>query len=167
MRIAEVEVYKFEELSEEVKNKVIEAFREKEDTPFLYDDLHESLVYDLKENKIHVRDTNDLKMYYSLGYSQGDGLCFVGRFKWKNYYITIEHSSHYYHEYSTSIYITTNYGNDAKEEVYEEFKELYYSICVKLKKYGYDYIEDATSDESIKENIKVNEYEFYKNGEIF
>lgn len=68
-------LYKFEELSKEAKERAIEQWREKgydfddNDAQFLTEDFKEIL----KERGFY-----DPKVYWSLGYCQGDGVCFEG-----------------------------------------------------------------------------------------
>lgn len=163
-----INVYNYEELDEKAKENVLKYFREQEDFYYLEEDLKEYLKQLLEENKIKV--IQDLKLFYSLSYCQGDGACFIGLFNWKGYEILIKHNSHYYHERSTDIYIykLDKDGNEkeATEKTYDSFKELYYSICRKIEKSGYEEIEYRQSEESIKELIEMNEYTFRENGEI-
>jgi len=63
--------YKFSELSEDAKNKAAQQYLEYErQTEFFSDDL----VYELNEKY----GLSDFKPYYSISYSQGDGLCMEG-----------------------------------------------------------------------------------------
>ena len=52
------------------------------------------------------------------------------------------------------------------DEAYNEFNELYDNICKKLERWGYEYIDDMTSEQSILEMIEANEYEFTSDGDI-
>lgn len=176
MRIEKIPIYKFDELSDEVKDKVITKFREGNDFPFLSDDLEEELKSLLEENKIEVLD--GLKLYYSLSYSQGDGVCFVGNFKYGKCRISIEHKSNYVHYKSVNISIELYDDIDEEEneiylspkehdDVLDEFKSIYKTICNKIEKDGYSIIENENTEEAIKDVIECNEYEFYKNGAIF
>ncbi len=80
MKTIEIKVYRFDELSETAKEKAIELWYENEDYPFLSEDIL-SFISD--------NDTffSNVKLQYSLGYCQGDGLSFSGSFdfvKWVN-----------------------------------------------------------------------------------
>lgn len=161
-------VYKFNELSDEAKEKALEKQREfeGEDMPFLTEDMQDHLTEVLlPEHKIKYEKSN-LRIYYSLSYSQGDGAMFEGTFKWRGYDVAVEQSGHYSHYNSKSINIETRHGNDASKKVYEEFNEIYVEICQKLEKYGYDEIEYRLKDETLIETIEANEYEFYEDGRI-
>lgn len=46
----------------------------------------------------------------------------------------------------------------------EIIKNTYRTICSKLMREGYDYIEHATSEETIRENLKANNIHFTANG---
>ena len=92
---------------------------------------------------------------------------FFGRYKWKNYNVFIEHQGHYYHSNSKNIVIETIHGNEAKEEVYKAFEEVYKKICDTQEKQGYSEIEHEDSEDNIKELFEMNEYEFYEDGKRF
>jgi len=156
-------VYKFEELSEDVQEKVLDKFRESEDFPFLSDDLNTELEELLKENKITYDDMP--KLFYSLNYCQGDGAMFEGVVYWKSYTAVIRQSGHYYHYNSKSISLySTKTDKEASEKVEEEFNSLYVDICKELEKYGYEQIDYMLSEKAIRETIDANEYEFTENG---
>lgn len=167
-----INVYEFEELKPDVQEKVIYDFRGQNEYSFLSDDLNYQLMKLLKKYKIKY---DDLKLYYSLSYCQGDGLCFIGTFNFKGFSFTINHTGHYYHKNSTEIFIedyseddelTEMISNKVKDSVEQEFKEIYFKICEKLERLGYEMIEYEDSEEHIKEIIEINEYSFRENGEI-
>lgn len=69
--VKEINIYNFEELKENIQNKLISDFGEiliNDNFEFLEEDLSRKLEEDYK--------MNDYKIEYSLSYSQGDGLCF-------------------------------------------------------------------------------------------
>jgi hypothetical protein len=166
-----MKVYKFEELKPEVQEKVINKFRESEDFDFLSEYLNELLVEKLKEHCIEYND--ELKLYYSLSNSQGDGCCFDGGFHYmeKNVdrpiYVSIKRMGHYYHSHSVAMAFYDVDDNTIYDTVVTmTFEALFESICDELEKAGYEYMEHATSDETIKDNIESNDYEFFEDGEI-
>ena len=164
MREETIKVYQFKELKKEIKSKVIEYFRSKNDYYFLSEFMKTELDLILKQNKI----SGDPTLYYSLSYSQGDGVCFEGVFKWKNNYkVYIKHSGNYYHYNSVDIEIRTKADYDAKQEVYDTFKGIYIDICREMEKIGYNYIEYEDTEEYIINEIECNEYEFLENGDLF
>jgi len=151
MRTETIKLYQFDELSDEAKEKAISKFREDLDFPFLEEDLNKYLKQLLKENKIN----GEPKLMFSFSYCQGDGVCFTGTFKWKNYLISIVHNDNYFHKHSTDIFMETAFGNEVRAEVYDEFKELYFDLCDKVEKEGYKII------------VEINDYEFKENGEWY
>lgn len=173
MKTKTINLYEFDELSDEVKNKVVERFREKNDYHFLEENLNECLSELLEKNNIKVIN-NDLNLRYSLGYSQGDGVSFIGTFKFKDLNFKINSSSsHYCHSKTTDIYlIDFDDDNDddlselVKENIKNEFEQIYYNICDEIEKNGYAYIEAEDDEKNIIENIKLNEYTFRKDGSL-
>lgn len=162
----EYEVYDFEELSRESKDKVITKWYEEiEDYPFLSEDLSESCKALLEENKIKYFD--DLELGYSLSYSQGDGLCFGGNFEWKNYNVKIIHN--YKCEFASSAKITLidKEGEEITEgEDFDQFESIYLNICKKLEKEGYGILEYRMSDKEFSEVCEANDYNFFKDGRM-
>jgi hypothetical protein len=166
IRYKSTQLFKFDELSKEAKQKAINKWRDEvlanEPVPFLEEDLENQLEEELSKNKI--KETGKTELGYSLGYSQGDGASFTGNFEWKGYDVKISrNNSHYFHERSTNIDISKE-GEDAKPEVYEDFKKKYYDICKKIEKAGYEEIEYRNSDESIAEDLRANDYDFNTSG---
>lgn len=165
MRLKPIKLYDFNELSTQAKNEAITKWYEHEDYAYMETDLFESLKALLEQHKIHVRNEEKFEQYYSLSYSQGDGYYFIGKFKWKGYYVTItHHSNHYYHKNTVMFYIETNYGNPAKQKVYNDFRKLYDSICDELEKEGYGILEYRMSHEEFNDLCEANDYTFLENG---
>lgn len=169
MRIDKVEykVYKFDELSREAKDRAIKNWYDNEDYPFLEDDMTEELYHLLDEAGYKYR-RDDLKVMYSLGYSQGDGACFTGHI-WReddpdfNVYIT--HVGRYYHERSVEFEFTDETGGMVSDD--EAFEDQYRDICRKLARYGYDILEYRMNDEEFSELCEANEYEFHEDGRMY
>ena len=197
MRIAKKKVLKFDELSDEVQEKVIQYFREN----FFNYEWWDSVYEDAKEigKRIGVDISN---IYFSGFWSQGDGACFEGSYTYKKqavkkvkeyapkdeelyrivvelqkiqkqvfYSITasVKQSGHYYHKYCTDINV------DMAENIKQKkFAELEDAICELLRDFM-DWIyqqlrvqcEYLTSEEAIKETIEANEYEFTADGKIW
>ena len=159
----EYEVYKFRELSPEVKQKVIDKWYEAEDYPFLKDDLEEILSQILADEKIEAEDGPEL--YYSLSCCQGDGACFTGKFEYKGRYVLITHRGHYYHSRSVDFEFMNEEGELLDDD--ENFMELYRKICAKIEKEGYKILEYRMDFSEFEEYCEENEFEFLKNGEMF
>ncbi len=169
MRYVEIPIYKFEELDRNIKEKVLSRFREVNDMPFLEDTLMERLEELLKENSIEV--LSNLRLLYSLSHSQGDGVCFTGSFKYKDYITVIEHRGVYYNTESVSFLSSCCDRGDedsmtSDADPYDEFIDKCTEICSKLEKIGYEIIEYENSEEHIREILECNEYEFFFNGNI-
>jgi hypothetical protein len=78
MKTIRIKIYKFEELTQEAQSKAIEQFRDRENVylGFFNDNAIEQI------NEVGFYD--DVKLQYSLGCSQGDGLSFsCKRIEWK------------------------------------------------------------------------------------
>ena len=157
-------VYTFDELSDEQKEKARDWFRDGNEYHFLGEAMDEHLQDLLLENKLKC---DEPKIMYSLSYSQGDGAMFEGTVYFKSYYATIKHAGHYCHYNSKDIEINSvKTDKEASDKVYKEFNDVYVDICRKLEKYGYDYIEYEDSDEVVDDIINANEYEFTSDGKI-
>ena len=172
------DVYTFEELSQEAKDKAREKWITNNDYPFLSDYLNERLHELLEENKI--KDTNDTSkpntkptpVLYSLSHCQGDGAMFEGTFEWqhlkKTYTAVIKQSGYYYHYNSKTIELTyeDKDGNEheADEKTYTHFNDIYVTICQLLAQDGYNYIDYENSEECFRETCEANEYNFLADG---
>lgn len=168
-------VFTFEELSQEAKDKARESFNEEMDYPFLTDDLREYIHEELeeagyKEVGVSTSANPSIVPYYSLSYSQGDGLMFEGTFEDKDgNYFTTKQSGHYYHSGCTDITGTDQEGNEIYDdnEAFKKFKEVYEKICDTVEKRGYDEIEYQESEEAFAETCEANEFTFLEDGTIF
>ena len=65
-----IEIYKFEELNKDTQNTIIE--REREKTEIYLDFFYDDCIEIIKKNGFY----GNVKLEYSLSYSQGDGLSF-------------------------------------------------------------------------------------------
>jgi len=168
MKTINLKIYNFSELSKEAQEKAIQEHADNEQFDTLSWDMQDRLNELLKENKIDGEGT----VQYSLGYCQGDGAMFHGNFFWNGHSINIKHSGHYSHSNSKEIDIVDSSKDDApdaEEEIYEEFEDLYQTICKQLEEFGYGVI-DATLDEN---NIRTyledeaNGNEYLEDGSIY
>lgn len=164
METKSINIYTFEELTDKAKEKALNNYRENNDMYFLSDDLYYHLDEKLKEN--NIKPLNKLKHYFSLSYCQGDGYVFLGKFQYKNYNVVIEHRGNYYHYNSKSFYISDEEGNEANQNIYDEFNDLFVSICKQIEKIGYSIIEEENNENNIIEVFKEREYLFLSNGEV-
>jgi hypothetical protein len=161
------QVFNFQELNREAKEKAIKDHYEAEEYPFLESDLIESLKALLEQKKVKY---DNIKLLYSLSYCQGDGLCFTGNFEYKGKHYKITHSYRYYFSKSVEI-------EEIKEDenIYLPFQDnkdhpfikLYLSICKELEKEGYGILEYRMNDKEFAEFCESNDYKFLKTGEPF
>jgi len=167
MRQETINICKFDELKPEIQAKVIEKWREQEDHPFLQEDIHYFVNEQLQAKKIKLLDPKKFNVYYQLSYCQSDGLCFEGSFKWKQYRVYIDGYGNSCHPTRVNISVITSQGNMAKDSIQDEFLKIYKDICKKAKEYGYEAIEYDLTEDTIKETIQTNEYEFYEDGRFY
>lgn len=154
-------IYSFNELSKKAQEKAHQDYKNRNTYEFLEQYLLDELNIELEEN--NIKENGNKKVLYSLSYSQGDGVCFIGDFIWEDVEISITHNFRYYHRYSTDI---NGYFKSAIHE--NVFKELYYKICKNLEKTGYSHIEYEDSIETFKELCKDTEYYmFYEDGTLY
>jgi len=197
MRTIRTKVYKFDELSEQAKQKAIESFY---DINVDYE-WHEFIIENFTEN----RDFFDIDNVYFSGFSsQGDGAMFEysgisGNFvnaiidglklpDWKKKVLKHccyasgrgKHSGHYYHENccAHSIYIESDNGAQNYEnienlislysgEIEDAIIEKYRDMSQDLYKTLEKEYDYLTSKPAIIESIKANEYEFTIDGNRF
>lgn len=174
---------KFEELNEEQKKKVLDNYRS------INVDFHDWHDYTLEEFKgiLELLGFVNPKIYYRGFWSQGDGACFVGKFKMpidkddlKNRVKKVKEEYPFVIERTNNLFDFENLNFDKDYD--EKFDEIYHRghyfhensiYChneelLEFCKYfsqeiysslsnEYDYL---TSDEAIKETILSNDYEF-------
>jgi hypothetical protein len=156
--------YTYDELGPEAQEKALEWWREQkwaDDsswwlTPMLQEHLSDALG----------SESQDLKLYYSLSYSQGDGVAIEGRLtpadapllSWPEgaAYAYLKHSGHYYHEYSFSVNLESDEGDDVAGDAADIFTQQLRDICKDLESVGYKAIEADLADDSILEDIRAN-----------
>ena len=186
MRIVNVNVYEFNELSSEVQKKVIDRYRDS------YVDIEDAMNIEF----INYVGYLDLKLSYSLSCCQGDGVSFSGEVTGKeevnklanlvyggkvprkilrliNWGIIIDvqfvrNNSHYVHKYTvaTNVIVDGDYQNIA-EEFEVAINHWYSNICDALETYGYNTIDFMRSDDYVRECIIANDLEFTENGDDF
>lgn len=192
MKIIKQEIYKFSELSEKTKEKVLEKNR---NINVEFTDWYDSIKeFYIEAGKLIGIDID--KIYFSGFSSQGDGACFEGNYEYKKgglkklkkefpketklheiagklqkeqrkffyeLYADVKHRGHYYHENCTDINVYKNSELIENEEIVELLRYFMQEIYSGLEK-EFEY---QTSDKVVKESLEINEYEFYKNGSIY
>ena len=190
MRQATLNVFKFEELSDEVKTKIINDWHESENNDTLENefDFH---VSELPKYLSHVR------LSYSLRYSQGDGLSFTADFD-INKFIEIKgltykqsivdiidneygivfngNKGRYSYAMDNQVEfkqdLSYSHGTRTKRvykiacELLSIIQEDYTGICFELEKKGYAHLEYRMSFNEFAEFAEANGYEYYENGEL-
>lgn len=190
MKTIEIELYKFIELSENAKNLAIENERNKEiEFDWFSDFCHEQI----SENGFK----GNIKLQYSLSYSQGDGLSFscdyfdnlnalfieiLGTEKQKTIDSIINNISfkcdgnngrYCYASKNDIVLEFDDYkGNcyiihEIVSKVESKLKDLYINLCNELEKQGYYDIESQYSDEYITETLIENDCYFTIDGLIY
>ena len=190
MRTVEQTYYNFNELSNEVQNKVIEKaqsdFKFIDTYEFWAEDSIENFIQELTENGFH-----NAKIYYSGFSSQGNGLCFDSDIDLAFFCETIQekriakliendeivkfiieknsYSNHYSDEKTRYVsYWQTDYTNIDKvlESLCKKIENSRLEFCYKFYKdleSDYDY---CNSDEFIRSEFIEREYEFEIDGTI-
>lgn len=184
----QVKAYEYQDLSpnakEEAKRNVFNILR---DDPSPFD---ESITEYIKSLGFY-----DVKIHYSLGYSQGDGFCFEGKIDYNNLISIkdvkdklailpedflkscddcldvinfVKNDYHYQHPNTIAMIIDNTewcYIND-----YEEFRSIikrwYNSICSRCETKGYKYFYEIDENEVI-DYCNNNYIEFYSDGRLF
>jgi hypothetical protein len=157
-------IYTLDELDDKAKEKARDWWKQGNDYPFLTEAMTEHALDLLAENDIK---TDDVKVYYSLAYCQGDGAMIEMSGTWGKFNFKVKQSGHYYHYNSKNIELWDESGEvslDADKKDYCEFNDLYVDICQKLTSYGYDYMEEEDKDEYIDDAMQANEYTFLADG---
>lgn len=151
-----IKIYNFDELSEDVKRKLIEKEIEYQHEAYCEDFLKSDMEYYanellkkyFKENKAELKN-----VYYSLSYSQGDGAMFEFDLYYYNKYVKIKHYGHYYHMRSFMIdtyELTEKQEKQLKEKVLKMFEE--------FEKYGWDLVDYRITEAEAIEILQENEY---------
>lgn len=176
MRIIETKAYKFNELSEEAKEKAIENHRES----MYYLDISEWIIDDCY--LLNPKGINDLiigntrKIYYSLdrdrhidisnGMEVKDDIAFL---EWLKIPFDI-HDKVYYTIGKDTIEFEENEDGytftDNELEILDNAKEIFEDHCDWVLNCIESNIEYYFSDENIIEDINCNEYEFTEEGNI-
>lgn len=161
------DIYKFDELSQDIKEQLIK--KECEILTENYCDyyLEEDIAEEAKEliKKAFGEKAVFQAVHYSLGYCQGDGAMIEFDLNYCGKNVEIRHNSfcHYYHENSFKI-VEVDFDDELTHKQYQTLKEKIININKQLTKYGYSFIEYDRTKEAIEQ---LNNYEFYKNGDIY
>lgn len=193
MRIKQITVYEFEELSPEAKRKVIDHFQ---DINIDYEWWEPELDY--WKEKLSEYGFRQPEIYFSGFSSQGDGACFefrgldiekvwtiykehnkVKHEEWLKFYLQEFHhfqtrtiNSRYSHaltrEIACDYYSNREYRHlDKEAKRFEEWLESFrLGLCHEIYRNLSDEYNGLTSEEAIVETIKCNDYEFTAEGKV-
>lgn len=161
-------VYTFNELNDEAQAYAIEKEQEwtnEYGLDYLSDLMNEQAALIFERHGITIDE--DYKVYYSLSYSQGDGAMVEGTFRTGGNVFEVQQSGLYYHERSgnvTESYVDNDEQDPVDATTYVHFSETYIAACQELAKFGYDEIDHATSEETIRDLLQDGDQEYYENG---
>ena len=177
-------VFTFEELTEEQKDKAINNYRD-----INTEDVDADVwVIEEWEEKLQRQGFEDAKINYSGFWSQGDGASFdcsvnleqfikgrrciteykkqLDAFNDGDISIAITNNGHYCHEYTMQIDIIEDYNELITDKLEQFILEEARDQARKTYKALEDNYNYQSSDESITETLKVNEYYFTEDGKI-
>lgn len=189
-RTIRTKVFKFNELSKDAKVKAIEWFKtilnEGGDILFGFEEYCQGVCAEAGFVNAEIR--------YSLSWSQGDGLSFSADIDKESFIKAaipgIKKSVLRVLLDNTAVFITANKGHYAFAHpsmvefcleasgdypnieticdiVRKDIANDYMNVCKKLKKAGYEWIEDRYKDENVIADIEATEYEFTVDGRRF
>lgn len=192
MKIIEIQLYKFNELSENAKNTAIEKY--KQNDHIYLDQFDEDCHEQIEKNGFK----GNVELQYSLSYCQGDGLSFscdyfnnlndlfievLGNGKQKTIDCIINNLSFkcngnnwrycYASRNDISLELDNYYVKSSTNldnvisKVESKLQDLYIDLCKKLEYQGYKEIEYQYSDEYITEMLINNDFDFTVNGHIY
>lgn len=185
MKTKTVKVYSFSELSNNAQEKAINNYYENEEYFYLSEDLNE----ELNQIDSYFYDT---KIYYSLNYCQGDGLCILGDFdfdKWIKdkynfkqsvndtvynlvYSVKSKSNRRYCFASKSDIIVETDpyldkYPNleDLINSIINDIREYYMDICKKLELYGYSILDYRMDPIEFSDYADANNILYLPSGE--
>lgn len=129
MRTIEKQVFTFEELSEEASQKVIENYRNNShDDSFVFDDVKNNYTEFLE-----YIGFNNVKIYFTGFYSQGDGACFTGSYK----YAKIDKKK------LSGFCLSMNFMLETIKMLTDLQKPMFYSLTANISHRGHYYHENS------------------------
>jgi hypothetical protein len=186
-----INVYNFNELSQDAKKVAIEKFRGEGEVYLEF--FNDDCIGIIEQRGFF----GNIKLQYSLSYCQGDGLSFscdfiktkilqklfkevLGEAKNKTiqliidncYFNLVGNTGHYCYANSRDLEFRFDDNINAPNieevvgKVEDKLRELYLSLCKELEKQGYDEIEFQNSDECIVDLLEANDYEFLEDGQL-
>ena len=170
MKEVKVKIYKFNELSKEVKEELIEKETQYQlefyMDNFLYENLKEEANTKLKTLFKNV-EINSL--LYDFSCSQGSGLLIEFEAEWINgVHFAVKQNPNNWH-YTFCRNFIVDYEDEVKREDEIDIKQIIESVNEEVYNYGYSQVYDEEQfKELAKERLEEDEEESYLvNGEIF
>lgn len=159
-------IYNFDELAPAIQESLIQ----KEEENIRQADIEYSLEEEMSNLAELLLEENFgknaifKKVYYDLGYCQGDGAMIEFDLKYCGKNVEIRHNPycHYYHE--RSFEIIDHIGEQITNIQQYQLKEEIIKINEQLTKYGYQYIEEDRTEQAIEQ---LKDCMFYENGDIY
>ena len=157
-------LYSFDELAKEVKEKVIEreakGIGEMDCEFYLKEYMQERAEELLAKN--FGKNATFKNAYFSLGYCQGDGAMIEFDLIYCGKKLEITHNRGlYFHANSFKI---VELEQNLTERQYRNLKTKIYNMNLKLEKIGYNFIEEDRTAEAIEQ---LKDCLFYENGGIY
>ena len=172
MKKIEVELYKYEELTEEVQKKLlkeeIDHVRDDYLSYFLQEELEVKARDELYKN--FVLSIDDINLCYDFSYCQGLGVVTEFSFYYKDELFEVKLNPRNFRYTFTSNFVINYDENDSKvsNDEIEEIRKKIINLNEKLYKYGQNLIEDeeAYRNEAL---LILNDYDeiFLKSGEKY
>ena len=188
MKTISVNIYSFNELSKEAKQKAISDYRDCKDTSYIYNDAHKTVkkfndIFNTKEGghswleincyiDDNILNLSGLRLRTYIINNYGDALFknkYIKRIKGKSVYSKIKKDN-------CCVLTGVCYDDDILSPIYKfleqksfdctTFEDLLKKCFINLKCVLDDEEEYMRSDEYITESILANEYEFYENGKL-
>ena len=152
-----IKIYNFNELSEDVKRKLIEKEIEYQHETYcenwLLDDM-EDKAEELLEKYFKNNNTTLKQVYYELSYCQGDGAMFEFDLYYYNKHVQIQQYGHYYHRYS--FIIADSYELTEKQE--KQLKNKIIDMFTEFENFGWESVNYRITEAEAIEILQENEY---------
>lgn len=180
-----VDVYEFEELSEEAQEYAIEQERDrrrKRPIPMLEDQIRQAFIRKFEEcDWLELRKDEDFNVRYDLSYSQGSGMSMVGDVIWTDdqgaewlAQIRTKRGARYQHKHSITVKGVDCWNHKAEKLVEEDesnrpkgatVMSKVRKWCDDVEEIGYDIIEDHRSEKEAERHIReIADKLYFENG---
>ena len=187
MKTIQIQLYKFEELSEAAQQKAIETNRD-----FNVDGDWFSPIYEGAKEDLEKAGFEDPKIQFSGFWSQGDGASFFATVNPSKFAETtnekriskliengnIENfvirnnsfATHYSHEKTKYIDYDASFNRNIEEAVYkfaDKIEAIRLNMCKEIYSNLETYYNELQADEAVKESLIINEYDYTEDGKIY